>query len=95
MIDLFILGLAVAAMSVTLSMSSACRGLREWMARRHQRLGKLFHCPYCLSHWLALGCVLCYRPSWTFLIDTFAVVTIASGASWMLAKYLDALENEQ
>jgi hypothetical protein len=25
-------------------------------------LGKLFTCPYCMSHWVALGAMLVYRP---------------------------------
>lgn len=95
MMELVILGLAVSAMSVTLSMSALCQGLRDWMADRHRWLGKLFRCPYCLSHWLALGAVLWCRPSWAFVIDTFAVVAIAGGASFVLVKFLDLIEVER
>jgi hypothetical protein len=79
--------LAIAAISTTISKSSAFRFLQQY---------KLFRCPYCLNHWLALGYMLFdYPKSGTpldFIINCFVIVTLASGCGYVLALYLKEID---
>lgn len=52
--DMGVLSLATAAVSVTITRSSLTA---PWSKRwRHiPQFGELINCPYCMSHWVALG----------------------------------------
>ena len=52
-----VMGAAVAAASVTLSLSKAFAWLRDWVDARSEFWGNLLGCPYCVSHWFALAAV--------------------------------------
>ncbi len=89
--QLLIIALAVSAASMTISQTKAFRPLRL-CAARWRPLGALVDCPYCLSHWLALGVLACYRPSWWLPVEAFAVVALASIFSlavWELFERVD------
>jgi CHASE2 domain-containing sensor protein len=73
----------------------------EWFRRSVSKLGswaeELFHCPYCLSHWLAIGGVLAWFEDSIFelVIYIMVVVTLSSLASLGITHFfiaLDALE---
>lgn len=78
--------LAVAAFSVTMSAARVSAPLRNWLLMREgeypKLLGLLLSCPYCISHYVAVGVVLLinYRvpvtghPVAIFFITMFAVV---------------------
>jgi hypothetical protein len=53
MIDLFILGLAVAATSMTISKTHIFEQSRNQVAKFGPWPDKLIRCPWCLSHWIA------------------------------------------
>lgn len=57
-----LLAMAVAAMSVTISLSKVFKNLRDNISSRNAWLGELVSCPYCFSHWLSFLAVLVYRP---------------------------------
>ncbi|MFC1639018.1 hypothetical protein ACFL26_01975 [Patescibacteria group bacterium] len=54
-----VLAFAVAAVSLTVTRSSLFAPWRGWLDRRRNRfwkfLDKLFSCPYCFSHWVAVA----------------------------------------
>ncbi len=57
-----LLGVCCGTISYTLTKGSIFGPLREWMIMRSLWFGKLFTCPYCMSHWAALGAMLVYHP---------------------------------
>ncbi len=82
------LSLVASTTSVTLAKARVFRGLRERVARCGPWLRDLFHCPYCLSHWIALGLTLIYRPAllfsgyWAMDIVANLFVIVALAAIW-------------
>ena len=56
------LALATGTVAYTLTSSKITSPLRKVIGKHSDFLGKLFACPYCLSHWLAFFAVLIYRP---------------------------------
>ena len=55
-------GAATAVVTLTISRSRIFRPLRTWVAERSDFLYDLLECPYCLSHWVALGLTLIHGP---------------------------------
>lgn len=55
---------------------------------------ELFHCPYCLSHWLAaLGVVALFKGTFLQLfLAIMAVVTLSSFAAWGITCFFLALD---
>lgn len=95
--DLVILSLAVAALSMTVAKSNVMAWLRDFVSEFGAWAEELIHCPYCLSHWLAVvGVVMWLNGSVIELvISGLAVVTLASLASLGITHFflaLDALE---
>lgn len=82
LLEFFMTSIAVATASVTLTRSSIFTHVRLYIAKGSSFFGDLFHCPYCMAHWLAFCCVLYekYRimdsvfMSWLALVGTSAVV---------------------
>lgn len=82
------LGLAIAAFVFTITKSRIFRGLRVGLWLRWQWAGKLFSCPYCLSHWVsAIITPFCWRGAGPLEtgIHIFVVIAIAAGASGVIA----------
>lgn len=50
---LLVLGLATAAITITVTKSHLFAGVVEWAAEKSPRLGRLLSCPWCFSHWAA------------------------------------------
>ena len=91
--DLFLIGLAIASMTMTISKSNIFWRLRALVSKLGLWAQDLIHCPYCLSHWLAFGFVWYEFGLFDkFLIKSFAVITIASLASWGITQLFLALE---
>lgn len=86
LLQLLGLGLAVGALSWTLTKAKVFEWLRQWIANRNKWLGDLAKCPYCASHWLGAGAVIYYHPilmrSDVYVLDLvvsiFIVVAFAS-----------------
>lgn len=93
------ISLAVASASITITKTKVFEGVRGWISGRSDFFGKLFKCPYCLSHWLAAAGVLWYRP---LLLNTYViadlmlswlcVVTNSTFASYVIWKALLAFD---
>lgn len=88
MTELFTLALAVSALSVTLTNSIMFEGLRKWIEARSPFWGKLAHCPYCASHWIAFALVLAH--GWhgvlAFIVQSFAVIGLATLVSYSFLR---------
>lgn len=59
---IILLAAAVSAVSVTITMASIFDVPRERLKAKSEFWGKLFSCPYCLSHWLAVVGIIFFRP---------------------------------
>lgn len=72
--------LAVAALSTTVTLSSAFDVPRALIQQRSKTLYKLLSCPYCFAHWLApLGAVYAgYRGLTGIVVGTFVIVALAA-----------------
>ena len=87
--EILLTGLAVSSISMTIALSNAMKPLREVVSKVGRWPGELIHCPYCLSHWLALGLVwyqMGLTPVVNVTVTVFGVVTIASLASLGIAN---------
>src|SRR6185369_1283878 len=58
LLPFILLGLCCGVISYTLTKGSIFGPLRVWVIERTYWLGKLMQCPYCMSHWVALGAML-------------------------------------
>jgi hypothetical protein len=93
-LELLLLSLATAAISLTLSKGKIFEPLREKFSQRSKWLGLLITCTYCTSHWVAFALVAFYRPvplqSGALLIDLFvsAFAIIATGTlfAWIIYR---------
>jgi len=94
------LSLVASTTSVTIGKARIFREVRRLACAWSPWLGELLHCPYCLSHWIALALVLAYRPSLvrgTFpvldaLVGLFVIVALASVWSRLICDALDAMD---
>lgn len=81
-----VLALAVGCIAMTVARSGLFRSLRLWVDRKSAFLGELVGCPYCMSHWLAVGAMVVYRPRLVtsdvaaidYLVTGFALVAVSS-----------------
>lgn len=79
---------------MTLTRATMFRFLREFADKRLPFIGELLHCPYCTSHWLALGAVMVYRPRLVdsgflpidLVVSGFVMVTLASFACGLIHR---------
>ena len=100
----FILALCISCISYTISRSGIFSGFRNWVERKMpDKIDELIHCPYCLSHYVALIVLLITRTiipitGWIvvdFIITLFALIEISSIChSIMLWGYVPVAESE-
>lgn len=50
---LWVLGMAVAALSITITRASVFEAPRGYVAAKSTFFGTLFSCTYCMSHWVS------------------------------------------
>lgn len=76
------IGVATGVTSLTITRSKLFRGLRHWLWLKSDWLGDLIHCPYCMSHWIALAMILGKWPGWKpALVQWLVAVAIAAPVS--------------
>jgi hypothetical protein len=94
MTTIVLVALSVSAMSMTIAESGLFKYLRD-VLNDVPFLDKLVHCPYCLSHWLAFVFVIhisdCFM---IWIINSFAVVTLASISSIGISFFLERIDHE-
>ncbi|AGB84353.1 hypothetical protein D781_4167 [Serratia sp. FGI94] len=92
------IALASASIAMTITQTELFAAPRAWIARKNELLGHLFHCFYCLSHWVVFAAMLIYRPnllhSGLTLIDwvmtAFITLTLATFINGVLFKVFQA-----
>lgn len=91
--NLIILALANATIVITLTKSSLFEKFRNMIPFTCIR--KLFHCPYCLSHWTSALIIIPYYYSlFDFIISVLVLNTLTSFAAFILLLYLKTLDNK-
>lgn len=74
-----VLAVASASLSVTISQTELFAPLRAWADKVGHMTGHLFHCFYCISHWVVIIGVAIYRP---VLISSGAVIV-----DWIVSAF--------
>jgi len=91
---LIVLALANAAIVITLTKSSLFEKFREWLPIIN--LKRLFHCPYCLSHWTSVILIICSPlfalTYFNIIMSMLALTTLTSIFAFVLLLYLNKLE---
>lgn len=82
LLEVIILSLATAVIAVTITKAGVFEWLRVWVFDRNEFLGELFHCSYCMSHWVAFAMVLIYRP---VIIPRYSIIDFFVSAFVMVA----------
>lgn len=57
-----VLAIASASVSITLTQTELFAPLRAAANKAGHMIGHLFHCFYCISHWVVIASVAVYRP---------------------------------
>lgn len=97
------LAIAACAVTVTLTQMPLCVKFRDWAEEKGAFWKKLTTCPYCFSHWLAIGATLIVQlrpvelpyslPVVTYLVELaigwWATVFIAGLGAGVLTKLYD------
>lgn len=85
------LSLCTASVSYTITWAGIFEWLRNWVSRFGRWFDDLFHCPYCLGHYIALAIMLvtyrhcseCFIPAsksivLNFIVTWFSVMCVTS-----------------
>jgi len=93
--DIILLSMVCATVAFTITESKLFETFRNYMELIDDMVGKLFHCGYCLSHWISFLLVIIYKPllfnSGYYLLDYFMtslVITWLSAWQWLGFSYL-------
>lgn len=82
-VNMVVVPVAIAAASLTLTKGKIFVKPRRWIRLKSRWLGSLFSCPYCISHWFAIGYTL-LRPS-TGVLESLVQAFFLVGASAIVA----------
>lgn len=95
-----VLSLAAASISFTITQTELFLPLRNVANKIGHMTGYLFHCFYCMSHWVVFAGVLIYRPilinSGSIVIDllvtTFFIITVTTFINgFMFKSFINAM----
>jgi hypothetical protein len=92
------IALASASISMTITQTELFAGLRAWTAKKHALLGHLFHCFYCMSHWVVFVGMVIYRPDLLhsgmaivdWLMTAFVTLTLTTFINGLMFKVFQA-----
>ncbi|XXN63354.1 DUF1360 domain-containing protein [Enterobacter ludwigii] len=92
------IALASASISMTITQTELFAGLRAWTAKKHALLGHLFHCFYCMSHWVVFVGMVIYRPDLLhsgmaivdWLMTAFVTLTFTTFINGLMFKVFQA-----
>jgi len=93
-LTLIILSFATAAISMTVSKAKVSAPVRSWVASKSVWLGKMLDCPYCVSHWIALGLFLINPVPFNPFISIFAIIALATIIEGTMLRLLFVQENQ-
>jgi hypothetical protein len=90
----FLLALATASISFTITETKLFKPFRTWIGQHCAFAGDLFSCGYCLGFWISFVLVAVYQPrlfqKW-LLLDLFLSAIIIgwlSGIQWIIMCWL-------
>ena len=88
-----LLSLVTASVAYTITEAVIFAPLRVYMSGLHDKLGELFSCGYCMSHWVAFFFTAVYQPRLFYsslaLLDYFATaifIVWLAAAQWRLMQ---------
>ncbi len=84
LIKIIILAFVVSPVSLTITKTEVFKPFREFVKRRNPRLGKLFSCPYCISHWISFVVIGIFHPV-PISCGFFILIDLAVSAFIMVA----------
>lgn len=95
---LIVIALAVSGASMTVAKAVIFEPPRAWVDSRSRWLGDLITCPYCVSHWFAVGAVAWYSPLHLLgfypadlAVSSFAVVSLATFSSGLIYRSISSM----
>lgn len=99
-VTIIVLSLVTASIAVTITKTLIFKGFREFADKLlPSKVAKVFHCPYCLGHWISLGLWLIYRPNILHVVPVidqamavFVIISLASIAELPLCLALVVME---
>lgn len=92
------IALASASISMTITQTELFAGLRAWTAKKNALLGHLFHCFYCMSHWVVFFGMVVYHPDLLhsglaivdWLMTAFITLTLTTFINGLMFKVFQA-----
>lgn len=95
-IEFLFLGLCCGVISLTLTKGTIFESLRMATLKRSLFFGELLMCPYCTSHWVAMGAMLVFHPEmitssflvFNYLATWFALVALSAMTAGSIQKLL-------
>jgi hypothetical protein len=98
--DCIILAIASASLSMTITQTEIFAPLRALALKSGHMIGHLFHCFYCMSHWVVIAGISVYRPiiissgipiiDWT--VSAFFTIALSAFFSGLIFKvFLSAM----
>ncbi len=98
LITCLMIALAASSISMTVTQTELFAAFREWMTKKNAMMGHLFHCFYCLSHWVVFGGMLVYRPALLhsgfafidWVMTAFITITLATLINGLMFKVFQA-----
>ncbi len=88
----FVIAIASSSISITVTQTELFAPWRAWTDKVHYKLGYLFSCFYCLSHWVVFLGVAVYRPVLAhsgylvvdWIVSAFFTVTLSTFVSGLM-----------
>ena len=95
-----VLAVAAASVSITLTQTELFAPLRAAANKAGPMIGHLFHCFYCISHWVVIAGIATYRPVLVssgiplvdWVVSTFFTIAVSAFFSGMIFRvFLSAM----
>lgn len=95
-----ILATASASVAITVTQTELFAPLRAAANKAGHMIGHLFHCFYCISHWVVIAGIAIYRPTLIssgvplidWIVSTFFTITLAALVSGLIFRvFLSAM----
>ncbi len=89
-----VIAIASSSISVTMTQSELFAPLRTWTDKVHYKLGYLFQCFHCLSHWVVFLGIAIYRPALIhsgyvvvdWIVSAFFTIALTTFTSGLIFK---------
>ena len=90
--NFFLIAAAISTISITITQSILIKSLRDFL--HYPLIKTLFHCPYCLNHWLSIPGAWFLIPEIgiEFIIMALALTLMATIFSYPVLLVLDKLD---